>query len=336
MNKFLLNAKNLSILITLFPLLANAAGVPTSFTYQGKALNAAGTAPLTSTVSFTLSITDPSSACILYQETQTNVNLATTNGIFALQVGSAVGATKRVSGTDPGLTMTTVFANAGTQLVGTNGSCPGYTPSTNDVRKLHVVITPSSGSAITVSPDLTINAVPNAMVAETVQGFSVSTLTQLITPPGFLMPYTGVTCPTGFILADGSSYSVTTYPNLAAAYVSSGLYIWGGTVTSGSFNVPNSKGVFLRGAGSQTISGIGYTGTLATIQADQMQGHIHNGPNLIGTGGASAVAGFTLGSSNFLYNNNTGSPITDGTNGTPRTGSETRPVNISVNYCIKY
>jgi hypothetical protein len=43
------------------------AAQPTSFTYQGKALNAAGTSPLTTTVSFTLSITDPSGACILYK-----------------------------------------------------------------------------------------------------------------------------------------------------------------------------------------------------------------------------------------------------------------------------
>jgi hypothetical protein len=175
--------KNFGILgLLLVSSLANASGVPTSFTYQGKALNAAGTAPLTSTVSFTLSITDPSSACILYQESQTNVNLATTNGIFALQVGSLVGATKRVAGVDPGLTMTTVFANNGTQLVSSNGSCPGYTPAANDVRKLHVVITPSSGSAITVSPDLTINSVPNALVAETLQGFTPTQLTTYSTP----------------------------------------------------------------------------------------------------------------------------------------------------------
>jgi hypothetical protein len=172
----------LVFVLTLFPVIANAAGVPTSFTYQGKALNAAGTAPLTSTVSFTLSITDPSSACVLYQESQTNVNLATTNGIFALQVGSLVGATKRVAGVDPGLTMTTIFANNGTQLISSNGSCPGYTPASNDVRKLHVVITPSSGSAITVSPDLTINAVPNALVAETLQGFTPTQLTTYSTP----------------------------------------------------------------------------------------------------------------------------------------------------------
>jgi hypothetical protein len=56
-------------LLILFASSAMAAQ-PVSFTYQGKALNAAGTAPLTTTVSFTLSITDPSGACVLYEEGQ--------------------------------------------------------------------------------------------------------------------------------------------------------------------------------------------------------------------------------------------------------------------------
>jgi hypothetical protein len=44
----------LASLLMFLPLLSNASGVPTSFTYQGKALNAAGTSPLIITVSFTL------------------------------------------------------------------------------------------------------------------------------------------------------------------------------------------------------------------------------------------------------------------------------------------
>jgi hypothetical protein len=31
-----------------------------------------------------------------------------------------------------------------------------------------------------------------------------------------------------------------------------------------------------------------------------------------------------------------GSAVNDGTNGTPRTGAETRPANVSVQYCVKY
>jgi hypothetical protein len=318
-------------LALLIPAITNAAGVPTSFTYQGKALNAAGTAPLTSTVSFTLSITDPSSACILYQETQTNVNLATTNGIFALQVGSLVGATKRVSGVDPGLSMTTVFANAGTQLVSSNGSCPGYTPASNDVRKLHVVITPSSGSAITVSPDLTINAVPNSLVAETLQG---QTPVQL-NPPGAVIGFATANCPSGYLAANGSSYTATTYPNLAMALISGSIYLYGGTVASGSFNVPNAQGVFLRGAGSQT-NGKTYSTTVGTFQTDTTAvnglhdtGHSHTDRWLVnGSGGVLGYSGIsgTLGNG-FLSGVSTANLSGD---------TETRPANLAVTYCIKY
>jgi hypothetical protein len=323
--------KYIAALIIFVPVLVNAAGVPTSFTYQGKALNAAGTAPLTSTVSFTLSITDPSSACILYQESQTNVNLATTNGIFALQVGSLVGATKRVAGVDPGLSITTVFANNGTQLVSSNGSCPGYTPAANDVRKLHVVITPSSGSAITVSPDLTINAVPNSLVAETLQGQTPANLN----PPGSILAFSGPTCPTGYVAANGGSLLATTYPNLASLYLNGSSYIWGGTVASGSFNVPNTNGAFLRGSGTQSVNSITYSSTFAQTQADQMQGHQHAAYSLT-FDGINENAGGPGSYYNRLYNVGSGSPVSDGTNGTPRTGLETRPMNISVNYCIKY
>jgi hypothetical protein len=325
--------KLLALTLSLLPLIGNAAGVPTSFTYQGKALNAAGTAPLTSTVSFTLSITDPSSDCILYQETQANVNLATTNGIFALQVGSSVGATKRVAGVDPGLSMTTVFANSGTQLVSSNGSCPGYTPAANDVRKLHVVITPSSGSAITVSPDLTINSVPNAMVAETLQGYTP----QILTPVGTMISYTGATCPSGYVAANGASVSSTTYPNLASAYISGSNYLWGGTVASGFFTLPNASGVFVRGVGSQTVGGVTYTGTQGSTQPDQMQGHEHGTNSRYQASPWNNAAGVQgTDGTGSLVNSLTTGPVSDSINGTPRIGPETRPANIAVSYCIKY
>jgi hypothetical protein len=329
-----MKSKLLLMSLILFPMIGNAAGVPTSFTYQGKALNAAGTAPLTSTVSFTLSITDPSSACVLYQESQTNVNLATTNGIFALQVGSAIGATKRVAGTDPGLSMTTVFANAGTQLVSSNGSCPGYTPASNDVRKLHVVITPSAGSPITVSPDLTINSVPNAMVAETLQG---QTPAQMI-PAGSILNFSGLTCPTGYVLANGSTLSATTYSSLASVYVNGSNYLYGGTVASGNFTLPDFRGIFLRGAGSNgqisAANGSAFSGTLGTYQTDMYQGHLTQLYGNAGSGNVNGTASVS-GTSGNGFNSGPNS-IGDGTNGNPRYGAETRPANLAVTYCIKY
>jgi hypothetical protein len=148
------------------------AGVPASFTYQGIVMNSAGTAPLTSVVSLKLSLYDPTGTCLLYQEQQANIDLSQTNGTFAVQVGSAVGAAKRVGGTDQGLAMTTVFANNGQILAASTSGCTaGYTPAANDGRLLRVAVT-NGGSTVTISPDLQINSVPNALVAETLQGLT--------------------------------------------------------------------------------------------------------------------------------------------------------------------
>jgi len=147
-------------------------------------------------------------------------------------------------------------------------------------------------------------------------------------PPGSLVPYAGnpVSAPSGYLYCDGASYPTASYPALFAAIG----YTYGGA--GANFNVPDTRGIFLRGAGSQTIGGITYSGTVGTKQGDQFQGHLHQ----VGVTGPQQLVnvGSTYG---VLVNatGNTGSPTTDGVNGTPRTGSETRPANIGVNYIIK-
>jgi hypothetical protein len=164
--------KILLIGLLILPTSAFAGGVPSSFTYQGIVMNSAGTAPLTSVVSLKLSIYDPTAQCLLYQEQQANIDLSQTNGTFAVQVGSGVGSAKRVGGTDQGLAMSSIFANNGQILAASTSNCTaGYTPAANDIRLLRVAVT-SGGSTVTISPDLQINSVPNAMVAETLQGLT--------------------------------------------------------------------------------------------------------------------------------------------------------------------
>jgi hypothetical protein len=106
--------------------------------------------------------------------------------------------------------------------------------------------------------------------------------------------------------------------------------------------VPNTSGIFISGVGSQTISSIAYTRTLATRQGDIVQGHYHNQTNdslvvrgSIGGAGSSSVALFGTTAQLVGYTQQVQSPATDGTNGTPRTGSETRPANIAFNHIIK-
>lgn len=146
-------------------------------------------------------------------------------------------------------------------------------------------------------------------------------------PTGAVTAFAGSSTPTGYLLADGTSYLRATYPKLFA--VIGTTY---GSVDGTHFNVPNLQGAFIRGAGSQVVGGVTYATTLGTVQADMFQGHYHNS-NI----GADISQN---GSGNNAYNgaNNIAAifgPITDGVNGTPRTGAETRPVNVGMNYIIK-
>ncbi len=83
--------------------------------------------------------------------------------------------------------------------------------------------------------------------------------------------------------------------------------------------------MFLRGG---TVSGTG--------QLDAFQGHWHN---FNSSDVSRAITGNPTSGENAeissVFTNKVRSPITDGTNGTPRTASETRPVNMSVVWIMK-
>ena len=155
-------------------------------------------------------------------------------------------------------------------------------------------------------------------------------------PVGSLITTTSITPPTGYLYCDGTAVSRSLYAQLFAA-ISTTYGVGDGSTT---FNLPNSKGVFLRGAGSQTIGAVSYTGTLGTTQGDQLQGHVHDYFAGNTSGGALNRSPFAGGiSQNQTLQTTTGpvgNPLTDGTNGTPRTGTETRPANIVVAYHICY
>lgn len=152
--------------------------------------------------------------------------------------------------------------------------------------------------------------------------------------PGMMVMYGGAAAPSGWLLCDGSAVSRTTYAALFAV-LSTTYGVGDGSTT---FNLPDTRGVFVRGAGSQTISSITYTGTRGTTQGDQFQGHFHSVTNKLGTvlaaSGSNEYAPQATGA-NLANAVTIGAPTTDGSNGTPRTGSETRPANITMSYIIK-
>jgi microcystin-dependent protein len=149
-----------------------------------------------------------------------------------------------------------------------------------------------------------------------------------ITPAGMIASYVVATPPAGWLVCDGTSYSISTYPNLYAVIGNT----FGGTFATGVFSVPDFEGAFLRGAGSQTVGGVTYTANaVGTPQQDQVLTSSYatnNGFRSCGAGTRDAIARFQI----------TTDPVD--TTGIlaqfSRQGTENRPMNYSVYYIIKY
>lgn len=155
--------------------------VPPALTLDGVLYNSAtGTDPLLdSSISLKLQILNPTDTCILYEETQL-LSTSTSAGKFNIQVGSAISDGKR-SGNDSNNAMVQVYQNL--SLINgkdvANGSGCTYTPATGDVRHLRTIVTSAVlGNTTTLSPDITLNSVPSALVAESLSGISSADLLQ--------------------------------------------------------------------------------------------------------------------------------------------------------------
>ena len=145
-------------------------------------------------------------------------------------------------------------------------------------------------------------------------------------PSGVVMSFAGENCPSGWLLTDGSELDSGTYPELFSVL----SYRYGGL--GSNFNLPDYRGYFLRGwdpdgtididSSTRTDSAGGMTGVGST-QDDDFESHRHRLDNNRGTSGSvSGQLSSYYGGSSSIYTEYVG-------------GSETRPVNIAVLYCIK-
>ena len=166
---------------------------------------------------------------------------------------------------------------------------------------------------------------------------SINAHQEIILQTGSIFGNARSSAPTGYLLCDGSAISRTIYSRLFNAIGTT----YGTGNGSTTFNIPDGRGGTLRGAGTSSGYTENVTVTLGAKQNDMMQGHRHNrridGQNewSINT---SSVGSYTVYSGGYLLSNETtsGQPVSDGTNGTPRTENENRMKNIGVNFFIKF
>lgn len=178
-------------------------------------------------------------------------------------------------------------------------------------------------------------------VIEAIQGGNARLVAQVGKggPAGSVIQFAGAAAPTGYLACDGASLLRANYAALFSA-----IGTTHGAADGTHFNVPDMRGLFVRGAGahgtmSKAAGGAFDGGSVGSTENDKLQGHKHDMVN--GSGGtAGAVAyGAFAGVNNYetiaTIAKNVQSPITDDTNGTPRTGNETKPASIALLYCIK-
>ena len=196
------------------------------------------------------------------------------------------------------------------------------------------VRTNGGGSFITLVPRQQLTPAPYALSLALPQATALN-------PPGAVIAFAGSSIPVGYLVCDGSAVSRTTYSNLFAAI---GIG-WGSGNGSTTFNLPDMRGLFLRGvdggagrdpdSGSRTIPlPGGNTGNaVGSYQPDIFAAHSHR-PSSFAVNQTTSIS---PNASTWYVDTFGPAPTVDNA---PNTGSaggnETRPKNCYVNYMIKY
>ena len=142
---------------------------------------------------------------------------------------------------------------------------------------------------------------------------------QSLVPAGAVMAFAMNSAPSGWLAANGDAVSRSTY---AALFGAIGTAHGSGDGAT-TFNLPDLRGIFVRGSGEQTITGTTYNKAFALKEKDELKAHTHT----VVARGAGASANFAAG----------GFPVASQTLTTSETGGvETRPANLALLYCVKF
>ena len=165
----------------------------------------------------------------------------------------------------------------------------------------------------------------------------------VLTPSGSIIMHGGSSAPSGYLLCNGSAVSRTTYADLFTV-IGTTFGVGDGSTT---FNLPDFRGIFPRGAGTNgTLGSVGGSvGAYQDFAIENIMGtvnlrHTNNATYGILISG-SGVFSYSLGSgSSFVTTtfNTTGQNYDQlffDASTVVNTDDETRPANLSINFIIK-
>lgn len=230
------------------------------------------------------------------------VDLATITGIVDADIAAAAGISDTKLAT---IATANKVANSATTATAANTANA-------------IVARDASGnfSAGTITGNLTGNVTGN------VTGMLQGTGALFLVPTGAVMAFAMNSAPSGWLAADGSAVSRATYANLFAAIGTT----YGVGDGSATFTLPDLRGYFVRGAGTNADGTS--AGTFGAKQADSIRDHTHSWRY---DGIGRAAGGSVTASGNGLGGGIYDIGMTAGT-----AGPETRPKNIPMLYCIKF
>jgi microcystin-dependent protein len=197
---------------------------------------------------------------------------------------------------------------------------------------------------------------------------SLASAASLFVPPGAVLPFAMAVTPSGWLAANGAAVSRTLYPALFAAIGT----LYGVGDGNSTFNLPDLRGYFVRGSGTNSDGTA--SGTFGQKQADDFESHTHTGSTGAGGDHTHTASTNTAGNHSHGYSapnsyqqDTTNSPangkratsnanlntsaagdhshtVTIGAAGNhshtvtigAEGGTETRPKNIALLYCIKF
>ena len=292
--------KAITLLVFVFitSIIAEAQVFPYGINYQGVARNAAGNAQSNQQVPIQFTIyKTTATGTVIWQERQ----VRTTN---------SMGQFNAVIGTG---TPVTPFTTGSFSQINWSGDSTFLKIELNSN-------TSFTGTFTQIGNTTKFQAVPYALAAPDA------------TPAGVILAYGGISAPSGYLICHGQAISRTSYANLFAAIGTA----YGNGDGSTTFNVPDFRGMFLRGADSTAINdpdaaartsvnGGNSGAKVGSVEADGSKSHNH-------TVNAVGVTNFAGGSTGWgFYGSGSTSGVVNSTG-----GNETRPKNVYVNYIIKY